>query len=295
MPVVKVHSRRTVLGGAANVLLNLAALGCRGIAFGVVGDDEAGRRMVGLCSQQDFDSRGLITAPDRPTTVKTRVLADRQQVVRIDEEDDSPLPEELRAQVLRQVEEALAGKKLDGVILEDYNKGLFTSAFAQRLSDLAREHGVFSALDPHPGNPLAVRGLSLMTPNRMEAFVWASRYLRETVLPIEKDEPLLDVGARLLERHAPETLLITLGAHGMALFQPGQPLHHVPTVAQEVFDVSGAGDAVIATFTAGRLAGLSPHDATVFANHAGGVVVGKVGTVPVDRPALIESFERHEG
>ena len=129
-----------------------------------------------------------------------------------------------------------------------------------------------------------------MTPNRMEAFALAGAYLRGTVVPVSQDAPLLAVGATLMSSWRPDMLLVTLGPDGMALFQHGQPVHHEPTVAREVFDVSGAGDTVIAAFTAAHRAGLTPHQAMVFSNHAAGVVVGKIGTVPIEPADLLASF-----
>lgn len=290
VPVVRVHQRRVALGGAANVLRNLRALGVGGCAYGLVGDDEAGRELVQRCCEDGIETSGLLIDPNRPTTVKTRVIAEQQQVVRIDEEEDGCVDEAIRQQLIDSLADRLAAGEIDAIIFEDYNKGVIDEQLAIRLQELADRHEVLTALDPHPGNQMKIPGLTLMTPNRSEAFALTGAYYRSTVLPVTEDTPLLAVGSDLLQSWQAQMLLITLGAAGMTLFQRDEPVHHEPTVAREVFDVSGAGDTVIAAFCTGLLGGLSPHEAMVFANHAGGVVVGRVGTVPVDRAALIASF-----
>ncbi len=291
VPIVKVQHKRSVLGGAANVLRNLASLGVVGQAFGVIGDDSSGHELLALCEAGGIGTAGIIQQSNRPTTVKTRVIAEPQQVVRIDEEDDAPIEDGLRQELAERLGRMMRGGEIDAVIIEDYNKGVVNQAFADHILSLARESGMMTALDPHPGNPIEIKGLTILTPNRSEAFALAGVYYRSTVLPLEQDMPLLQVGEQLMARWQPELLLVTLGGEGMALFMADEPVRHMPTVAREVFDVSGAGDTVIATFTAGRLAGLSPGDAVELANHAAGVVVGKIGTVPIAPEQLLQSFE----
>ena len=290
VPIVRVRQRKSVLGGAANVMRNLTSLGVPTVAFGVTGTDKGGDELMALCRQGGIDTSRIVRVADRRTTLKTRVIADRQQVVRIDEEDDEPLAADVAAELAERICGAIDRHEVQAVIIEDYNKGVITPDLARMIQQRASAAGVFTALDPHPGNPLNVTGLSLMTPNRAEAFALANVYHKSTVLPVTNDLPLAEVGSRLLATWQPEMLLVTLGAEGMAMIQPGQPIHHVPTVAREVFDVSGAGDTVIAAFTAAHLAGLGAHDAMVFANHAAGVVVGKVGTVPIEPADLLATF-----
>lgn len=291
VPVVRLRERRTVLGGAANVLRNLAALGIRGQAFGIVGDDRHGRDALSLCEHEHIGTDHILVDHSRSTTIKTRVIADRQQVVRIDDESDEPVDARLQAQLAGQLVKAIEDEAVDAVIIEDYHKGVITAGLANAVVEAARQHGVITALDPHPGNPLPVKGLTLATPNRSEAFALTGTYPRPITQPVVEDELLLDVGAALTAMWQPDMLLITLGADGVVLFQDDQPIHHVPTVAREVFDVSGAGDTVIASFTGGLVAGLTPHEAIVFSNHAAGVVVAKVGTAPVDPELLLASFD----
>lgn len=292
VPIVRAERDTTAPGGAANVVRNLLSLGGQAHAFGLVGDDDAGRELLAALRAQGADLDGVVVCPDRPTTVKTRVLAGNQQVVRIDREVTDPVSGELRARILDRLRRIVAAGKVDAVILEDYAKGLISREMAEEIVGFCRPAGVFVTLDPHPSNCLQVKGLKLMTPNRAEAFALAGVYYQSGVLPVVADQPLLAVGERLRESWGPELLLVTLGANGMALFMDGAPPVHVPTQAIEVFDVSGAGDTVMATFVLALVAGASPIDAVCLANSAAGVVVAEVGTAAVTpeqlRHALLE-------
>jgi len=169
-----------------------------------------------------------------------------------------------------------------------------TGPFVQEIIDASRRAGVPTALDPHPSHAFRVKGLDLMTPNRAEAFGLAGVYFQPGVLPLPRDHALLEVGRRLQGEWEVENLLITLGGDGMALFRPDSEPLHIPTRARSVFDVSGAGDTVMASFMLALVAGLSPQEAAVLSNHAAGIVVGKVGTVPVTAAELRHSLERDD-
>jgi len=292
VPVVRAERDTTAPGGAANVVRNILSLGGQAHAFGLVGDDDAGRELLAALRFRGADTAGVLVCPDRPTTVKTRVLAGNQQVVRIDREVTDPLGDDLRAQIVDRLRQAVRQGKVDAVILEDYAKGLLSRELAEEIIGFCQPAGVFVTLDPHPSNCLQVKGLRLMTPNRAEAFALAGLYYQSGTLPVAADQPLLAVGKRLRESWEPELLLVTLGAHGMALFAGDAAPVHVPTQAIEVFDVSGAGDTVMATFVLALLAGASPVDAVCLANSAAGVVVAEVGTAAVSpeelRHALLE-------
>jgi D-beta-D-heptose 7-phosphate kinase/D-beta-D-heptose 1-phosphate adenosyltransferase len=292
VPVVHVSRESTAPGGAANVVRNILSLGGTAEAFGVTGDDQHGQTLVEQLAAAGAVVDGMLVTPDRPTTVKTRVIAGTQQVVRIDREDTSPLDRGAQDRMLERLEHRLSSGEIHAVILEDYAKGLLTRDFAERIILFARERGIPVALDPHSANAFNVRGLSLMTPNRTEAFALAGIYHRSGVLPIAEDRPLLDVGRRLRELWAPELLLITLGGDGMALFRGEQEPLHIPTRAREVFDVSGAGDTVMAACVLALAAGASPADAADLANHAAGIVVGEVGTAAVTAEELRLDLER---
>lgn len=281
VPIVATERCTEVPGGAANVVRNVLGLGSGVLVFGALGDDSEGAALRQLLDASGADMTPTLVLPGRPTTLKTRVLANSQQVVRIDREDTRPVPPEAGERLAEELFAAIAKRQIHGVIFEDYAKGLLSRELMQQVTDAAHRQGLVTSLDPHPSHGFSVRGLTLMTPNRAEAFGLAGVYYRAGIFPIEKDEALLEVSRRLRGEWEVKYLLVTLGAGGMALFCDSAPPLHIPTVAREVFDVSGAGDTVIATFTLALLAGATPAQAAVVANHAAGVVVGKVGTVPI--------------
>jgi len=290
IPVVEVKKTTARPGGAANVLHNIATLGGMPVAYGVLGDDRRGRQLAGLLDDHGIATTGLVHVPGRMTTEKERIIAGNQQVVRVDREQKDPIAVETAEYLAEQLEGALASGHLDAVILEDYAKGLLTRPLCERVVAAARKAGVPVALDPHPANVLELGGLTLMTPNHAEAFALAGRYLADTVYPIAEDRALAEVAAHLATHWKVENLLITLGGGGMALFRHGVPPLHVPTRAREVYDVSGAGDTVIAAYTLALAGGASPEAAADLSNHAAGVVVGKVGTAPCPLDELLASF-----
>ena len=226
----------------------------------------------------------------RATSVKTRIVAHKQQVVRIDRETRDGLEAQLSRRLLAALESKL--KQADAVILCDYGKGVVTQPLLDEVKKLCRSRGLWLSFDPKPVHQLNLSSVSLITPNRKEAFDLAN-------LPDETrhSHPLADANlmlaaGRLLNELRPALLLITLGELGMLLCQRGQKPFHIPTVAQEVFDVSGAGDTVIASFTLAIAAGASPLEAAILSNHAAGIVVGKIGTATVAPEELLASFKK---
>lgn len=295
VPVVAVNRETTAPGGAANVLRNLASLGAQPLAFGVIGDDSAGHELSALLEEHGVATDGLQYDSARLTTQKTRIICDHQQVVRVDSERVQALGEDRETALITSLDNAIQAGSLDAIIVEDYDKGTVTESLLAGVAELGRRHGIHVALDPHPGNRASTKGITTMTPNRAEAFAMAEIYPKSPVLPVENDEALLEVAAQLRSKWSPEHLLITLGGEGMALFQHGQPPHHIPTRAREVFDVSGAGDTVIASFVLSLLANATPAEAAAISNHAAGVVVSKVGTAMVSSEELIQAFARDDG
>jgi len=290
VPVVDFKSESFMPGGAANVARNLSALGAAPELFTVVGRDDSAKRLCELLREQHIGCDGLITHASRPTSIKTRIVAHQQQVVRVDREVRSPLDGKATSRLLDAIESRLNGP--GAVIVGDYGKGIVTQTLLDALKKLCRERSVWLSLDPKPVHHLNLTGLSLITPNRKEAFELSG-------LPDETREtnPLRDINlirsaGRLLNDISPALLLITLGEQGMLLCRRGEKPDHIPTVAQEVFDVSGAGDTVIASFTLAIAAGASPLEAAIISNHAAGVVVGKVGTAIVTPKELLASFKR---
>jgi len=289
VPVVDFVRESFMPGGAANVARNLTSLEAPTRIFAFTGDDAAAEQLRKLLVEQQVGCKGLLSEKARPTSVKTRIVAHKQQVVRIDRETRDHLNGQQEGRLVGVLTKELAGAS--AVIVGDYGKGVVTQPLLNELKDLCRKRGVWLSLDPKPVHHLDLRGLSLITPNRKEAFELASLdddTRNENPLA---DRCLLEAADRLLKELRPALLLVTLGEAGMLLCQHGQKPFHIPTLAQEVFDVSGAGDTVIATFTLAVAAGASPVEAAVLSNHAAGIVVGKVGTATVSPDELLESFE----
>lgn len=290
VPVVEFDRESYMPGGAANVARNVHTLGAKTELLGHVGRDDAARKLRTLLGEQDIACAGLLASPARTTSVKTRIIAHQQQIVRVDRETRGAVDERDTGKLLAAIERNLPGA--DAVIVCDYGKGVVTQPLLDGLHRLCRARGVWLSLDPKPVHELSLAGLSLLTPNRREAFELAGVSDGTRNGDPLKDTNLMRVADTLLMELNPALLLITLGDLGMLLCQRGQRPFQIPTVAREVFDVSGAGDTVIASFTLAIAAGASPVEAAIFSNHAAGVVVGKVGTATVSPAELAESFRR---
>ena len=290
VPVVEFDRESFMPGGAANVARNVHTLGAKTELLGYVGRDDSARRLRKLLGEQDILCDGLLASSARTTSVKTRIIAHQQQIVRVDRETRGAADERDAGRLLATIERSLPGA--DAVIVCDYGKGVVTQALLDGVHQLCRARGVWLSLDPKPVHELSLLGLSLLTPNRREAFELTGISDGTRNADPLKDSNLLRVAETLLMELSPALLLITLGDLGMLLCQRGQKPFHIPTVAREVFDVSGAGDTVIASFTLAVAAGASPVEAAIFSNHAAGVVVGKVGTATVSPAELAESFRR---
>lgn len=290
VPVVDFDRESYMPGGAANVARNLTTLGIPTEVFTVVGRDDAGKRLHTLLEADRVDCAGWLEHKERITSIKTRVIAHQQQMVRVDRETRTDLAEAATKRLLEAIEPRLASAA--AVVVGDYGKGVVTQPLLDELKRRCRERGIWLSLDPKPIHRLNLTGLSLVTPNRKEAFELAGvRDGSRGVNPLE-DRALRGVAEQLLNELQPAILLITLGEQGMLMCQRGQAPVHIPTVAQEVFDVSGAGDTVIASFTLAIVAGASPLEAAMFSNHAAGIVVGKIGTAVVHPDELLGSFKR---
>ena len=299
VPVVDIQRRAAYPGGAANVARNLAGLGAQVGLAGVIGEDVPGQQLVHLLTSGGIAAGSVRKSPLRPTTHKTRVCAitrqlhdhleieDQQQIVRVDEESRAPLDPESRAWLFDQLRAEIFGH--DAIIIEDYAKGLIDQELVTLVIDEAKKHGKIVAMDPNPNNPFDWSGGTVLKPNKREAFLAAG-------LPYSSEmEEVLKAGAILQKRHAIQKLLITLGEAGMLLLEQGQKPYHTPTRAQIVFDVSGAGDTAIAAFTLALAAGANGIEAAEIANHAAGVVVGKLGTATLTVDELRGMFGRSAG
>ena len=279
VPVVRVRQRELALGGAANVANNVIALGARCELVCTVGADRAGESVREMLRNSGAATRSLVTTA-RPTTTKTRVLARSQQVVRFDEEDDGDIAESDLAGLLRAVNEAVADA--DALVLEDYNKGVLVPAVIAGAIAAARARRIPIVVDPKYRNFFAYRGATVFKPNRreLEAALGAA-------VDLEHPETL----PSMLERLGTEHLLLTLGERGMALVSEGGDVYRVPTTAQEVYDVVGAGDTVTAFLAVMLAAGATVREAAVIANDAAGVEVGKLGAAVVSADEVLAAFD----
>lgn len=292
VPVVDFQRESFMAGGAANVARNLTALGAHVRLVGVTGDDGPAEQLAVVLRQDGVDASGMVRDASRTTGVKTRVIAHHQHVVRLDRERVEGLSPAASEQLLESTRAILTTDRVDAVIVGDYAKGVVSQPLIAELQRECRARGIWLSLDPKPSNRLDLTGLSLLTPNRKEAFELAGREDIGAAVDPPRDEALLGVGATLLDALRPALLLVTLGGQGMLLCRRGHAAFHIPTLAREVFDVSGAGDTVIASITAAISGGASPHEAAIFSNHAAGVVVRKVGTAIVTPAELLASFTR---
>ncbi|NPB06203.1 MAG: D-glycero-beta-D-manno-heptose-7-phosphate kinase [Aquificae bacterium] len=267
VPVLEVEREEFRLGGAGNVAKNLSALGVETVLVALAGKDEGGERLKELLERNGVEA--FLVSDDRPTTRKTRLVSRSQQLLRVDWEDRRPL----RGEALKEVLNFLEALKVDGVVVSDYAKGFVTP----ELVEAVKRKGVFWAVDPRPKNKELYRGAWLVTPNEKE--------LRE----MAGDGPVEETGRRLKEELSLRTLVVTRGEKGMTLFLDGG-VKHFPARARKVYDVTGAGDTVIATLTAFKLAGASWEEACELANLCAGIVVGELGTASVSPEQLLEEL-----
>jgi D-beta-D-heptose 7-phosphate kinase/D-beta-D-heptose 1-phosphate adenosyltransferase len=279
VPVVNVRREDLLLGGSANVLHNLHALGGLGAICGVIGRDVMGAQLLTLLEDIDAPTSGVIHCDDRPTTKKTRVIAQNQQVVRFDREVTGPLPSEVIARMCAFLDDNISS--FQAVVVSDYNKGVICPALVEHLHTLRLTHPIPMVVDPKPGHSEFFKGATLITPNNLEAELMSG-------IKITDDASLLAAASKLKEDLQSEAVLITRGEAGMALLSGDKPLFTIPTVAKEVYDVTGAGDTVIATLALGLAVGLSHAEAATIANYAAGIVVGKVGTATASPEELLE-------
>ncbi len=277
VPVVDVKRETKMLGGAGNVVNNISSLGGEAILCGVVGDDSTGRQVVQLLKTLGVTTEGILQEPDRPTTIKTRIVAQHQQVVRFDRES--------RREILPESVERLLGfvsrlrKDIQAIVVSDYAKGVISHQLMKGLRDLVADSKIVLGVDPKKNNFAFYKGIDVITPNHHEASAFSG-------IEIVDDETLMRAGKQILRHLKCRSVLITQGKDGMTLFEKtGEPIH-IPTVARKVFDVTGAGDTVISTFCLGLAAGMDFKAAAVISNFAAGIVVGEVGTSTVKAEEL---------
>ncbi|MFO0989427.1 MAG: D-glycero-beta-D-manno-heptose-7-phosphate kinase, partial [Alphaproteobacteria bacterium] len=285
VPVLRVREESEMLGGAGNVLRNLAALGVNAACLAAVGDDDDGRRVADLLAREPGVSPRIVIAAGRTTIRKTRFVAGGHQLLRVDRERAEPLPPAAERQVAAAVAAALAGA--GAVVLSDYGKGLLSATVIAAILAAAARLGIPVLADPKGRDFAKYRGAALVTPNRKELG-------EATDLPTGSDAEIEAAARAVRERAGIAAVLATRGAHGMTLLDAAGAVHHIAAEAREVFDVSGAGDTVIAAVAAGLAAGLTLLDAVRIANCAAGIVVGKVGTAVAHPAEIRAALERQE-
>jgi D-beta-D-heptose 7-phosphate kinase/D-beta-D-heptose 1-phosphate adenosyltransferase len=282
VPVVEILKETVKLGGAANVALNVQALGDQPVLVGLVGEDKNGERIKEILRDYHLSEEGIFMDDDRQTTIKTRIIAHSQQVVRADRETTDEIPLELSERLFDFIQNRV--KEIDGIIISDYGKGVINGGLLQKVITLAKDNNLFIGVDPKETHFMSYKKVSVITPNHHEAgFVYGKR--------IKDDQSLEEVGWGLLERLDVESLLVTRGEKGMSLFEKNRTLTHFPTVAKEVYDVTGAGDTVISAFTCAKAGGASFKEAALLSNHAAGIAVGELGTAQVTKEQLKEDLK----
>lgn len=281
VPVVGVSRETLRLGGAANVANNVNSLGGAVEICGVAGDDQMGRWLVRDLEKQKLGARGIILDSSRPTTLKTRVIAHNQQVVRFDREVTDPLVKETEEAIVGMVSSLLP--ECGAIVISDYAKGVITPTLLKEVTGIAAKAGVPVAVDPKSNHFAMYRGVTVLTPNLFEAAAGAG-------MVIGSIADLVEAGNRIVRKLDCPYLIITRGDQGMTLFTRGQDALHIPAVSKEVYDVTGAGDTVVAALALALAADIPIYECAWLSNVAAGVVVGEVGTVTISREQMAARF-----
>ncbi|MFO7445956.1 MAG: D-glycero-beta-D-manno-heptose-7-phosphate kinase [Ignavibacteriaceae bacterium] len=281
--VVEIENEFYRFGGAANVALNILTLGGIPVPAGVIGYDNYGTIFTSLINEKKINHKGIIVDDTRPTTAKTRVIAQNQHVVRIDKESKKYLDKKIQTKLFSIIKNNI--DSFDGIILQDYNKGVLTPSLIEKTIELANKKRVLITVDPKFNNFFNYKNVTVFKPNRKEA---------EDVLgmKIKTDGDVTDAGFKLLDKLNAKYILLTLGEGGIAVFEKGKEEKRMPTKARKVADVSGAGDTVISTLTMALAAGASIIEASYLANYAGGIVCEDVGIIPIDRDKLFDTVKK---
>lgn len=287
VPVVEVARETEMPGGAGNVAVNMAALGADVFMVGLVGQDAGADRLLSKFQGVRVHTECVVRAPERPTIIKTRIIAQHQQMVRFDRESKGDPSPAIQKELWTQVERLLP--RVQAVVLSDYAKGVVSQSLVGRLIPLARRLGIPITVDPKVENFPRYRRVTCVTPNLKEALESAGRRR------VEGERDIEQLGKRLMRLIRADSILITRGEHGMTLIEKGKPAFHIPTRAREVYDVTGAGDTVISVLTLALAAGAPLRHAAELANEAAGIVVGKLGTAFVTPSELLRASRSRHG
>lgn len=283
VPVVEVEGETKRLGGAGNVAANVRAIGAKPILISLVGQDDDGDYLIKFMKSSGISPDNILRNSDRKTTVKSRIIAHSQQVVRVDRESPHNVAnDELASLIKRSIDVIENG--IDGVIISDYGKGVIAPELLTVLLPACREHNIFVAVDPKEMNFPLYRNISTITPNTKEAGAAVG-------FPVKSEDDVLEAGKALIEKLNADSVLITRGEEGMSLFTADGSGYHLPTLAREVFDVTGAGDTVISVLTSAYVGGATLREAAIVANYAAGVVVGELGAATVSPDDIVKRME----
>ena len=280
VPVLEVEDEFFRFGGAANVAYNILTLGGIPVPVGVIGNDTYGSIFSSLIKEKNIQHDGIVIDNERPTTTKTRVIANNQHVVRIDKESKAYINNKIESKILAHIENLI--NNLDGIILQDYNKGILTPSLITKIISLANKKNILVTVDPKFDNFFEYKNVTVFKPNRKET---------ETVLGIriKSDKDISSAGRNLLQKLNSKYILLTLGEGGIAVFEDGDKEKRMPTKAIKVADVSGAGDTVISTLTIALASGADIYESCFLANYAAGIVCGEVGIVPIEKEQLFKT------
>lgn len=286
VPIINIEEEEIRFGGAGNVANNLIGLGAVPVITGVVGNDDSGKVFRTILQEKQLSDRGLIVDETRPTTMKTRIIGNDQHIARVDREKILPVSADVQSKIFSFVEDVIPD--IEGIIIQDYNKGVVVADLIHNVIRLANQHHKTVTADPKFDNFWELKGVTVFKPNKKETE-------EALAMRLQSDEDLVTAGKQLIDKLEAQAVLITRGKEGMALFEANRPHHmFLPTRARKVADVSGAGDTVIATLTFALAAGATVEEAVTLANYAAGLVCEEVGVVPVNGERLVQSILKNQ-
>jgi rfaE bifunctional protein kinase chain/domain len=281
VPVVDIEREEFKFGGAANVALNLKMLGCEPLLIGLIGNDRRGEAFLNLLNDFEISSSGIIVLEDRPTTVKTRIIGDNQHIARVDREQDHYLEAAAEEKILAKINMFIGAA--EGLIIEDYNKGLLTKRIIAESIKLSNKKNIISTADPKFINFLEYKNITVFKPNIKET-------AQALAMRIKTDEDIIRAAQNLLEKLNAKAILLTQGEKGLSLIENTDQVIQIPAKTRQVADVSGAGDTVISAFTASLIGGSTFQEAALISNYAAGIVCEQVGIAPIYANQLLNSI-----